>query len=108
MSPVPPITTIFMIATSIFRVPPCVSLCQARNTQPFILGERLKDSILVTLPRRRPLQIGEVQLWAQQIPRYHNPNRQQAPEITHTTGLSMFFSPGKWMCYLHGEIPLVE
>jgi hypothetical protein len=34
MSPLPPITTIFMIATSIFRVPPCVSSVKRTNTVP--------------------------------------------------------------------------
>src|SRR6266852_2766430 len=38
ISPLPPITTIFMIATSIFVVPPCVSPVKRKNTVPESFG----------------------------------------------------------------------
>src|SRR6266478_3004047 len=39
--PLPPITTIFMIATSIFGVPPCVSSVKRKNTVPESPGSRV-------------------------------------------------------------------
>src|SRR5262249_21162439 len=75
-----------------------ISKVSAGNTQPFIPSEIIKTEFWFNPPQRCHVsRVGVVQLAAQQIPHYHNPNRQLVPENTQTTGLSMFFSPGKWM-----------